>query len=85
MNYPIKLGHKNPTFMGCFLLSNIQRRLKSSSLLVILQDETDTEVVREFGIARELIREWSRLYERWGKRPSILSIQLTRRYLNWAY
>ncbi|WP_449403823.1 helix-turn-helix domain-containing protein [Exiguobacterium artemiae] len=42
-------------------------------------------VAKEFGIARDLIREWSRLYERWGKRSSILPIQHTRRHLNWRY
>lgn len=26
MNCPIKVGHKNPIFMGCFLWSNIQSR-----------------------------------------------------------
>lgn len=44
-------------------------------------------MAKEFGIAREMILEWSRLYERWGETifdPS-LPTQPTRRHLNWRY
>lgn len=37
-------------------------------------------VAKEFGIARNLVREWSRLYERWGKTifdPSYTTHSLT--------
>lgn len=42
-------------------------------------------VAKEFGIARNLVREWSRLYGRWGERSSILPIQHTLWHLNWRY
>ena len=86
INYPIKVGHKNSTFMGCFLWSNIKRSFKGQVVeSYLIGRDRYQGVAKEFGIVRELIRECSRLYERWGRRFSILPIQSTARHLNWQY